>query len=379
MTSVPVEPRITKYLYRKSAMEGVPLSGTFELTPLCNMNCKMCYVRLTESQQASIGPLRTADEWVKLGKTLKGEGMLYLLLTGGEPFSHPEFRKIMEGLHKEGFLISINSNGTLIDEEVVEWLKKVPPVRINISLYGVSDEAYLRLCGKPDGFTKVKNAIRLLKNAGIGIKLNSSITPANVDQIDGMFKFANENELLLQTAAYMFPPIRKNPFKKGENFRLSPEEAAYYTAYSEYLTLGEERFVSAAENLILPSDIEENCSDIGEGIGCRAGKCSFWVTWRGNLLPCGMFPDKGENNVFEKDFLECWERIKQETKLVKLPAKCSGCSLKKTCRACAAMVITESGDFGAVPEYRCKMSKAYPLEYKKLVNKVKEGNKNDKK
>ena len=139
MKGLPVEPRVTEYLYRKAAAAGVPLSGTFELTPVCNMDCKMCYVRLSAKQQRSIGPLADADRWLSLARDAQKAGMLYLLLTGGEPFLHPQFRQILEGLHKMGFIISINSNGTLIDENVVEWLKQCPPGRINISLYGVSN------------------------------------------------------------------------------------------------------------------------------------------------------------------------------------------------------------------------------------------------
>ena len=60
MIAIPVEPPITEYLHAKAARQGIPLSGTFELTPLCNMNCRMCYVRMSREQQEAIRPLRTA-------------------------------------------------------------------------------------------------------------------------------------------------------------------------------------------------------------------------------------------------------------------------------------------------------------------------------
>ena len=56
-----VEPVITEYLYRKASAARIPLSGSFELTPVCNMSCKMCYVRMTRQQQESIAPLHTAE------------------------------------------------------------------------------------------------------------------------------------------------------------------------------------------------------------------------------------------------------------------------------------------------------------------------------
>ena len=62
MIRTPVEPVVTEFLYRKASRQGIPLSGTFELTPLCNMNCRMCYVRLSKEEQASSGRLKTAEE-----------------------------------------------------------------------------------------------------------------------------------------------------------------------------------------------------------------------------------------------------------------------------------------------------------------------------
>ena len=54
------------------------------------MACKMCYVRKTKQEQEAIAPLRTAEEWLRLGQTCRDAGMLYLLITGGEPFLRPD-------------------------------------------------------------------------------------------------------------------------------------------------------------------------------------------------------------------------------------------------------------------------------------------------
>ena len=365
MITTPVEASLTNYLYTKASRNGMPLSGTFELTPCCNMACKMCYVRKTKEEQEKIAPLRTAKEWLELGKTAREQGMLYLLLTGGEPFLRPDFQEILSGLHRMGLLISINSNGTLIDEETVEWLKETPPVRINITLYGASDETYARLCGNPKGFTQTARAIRLLKEAGIQVKINCSVTPYNVDDLEGIYAFAREEGLLVQATSYMFPPLRRDTSMVGQNDRFSPQEAAYQSACILALDLGEDEFlrrVSRDESLAFPQGIEEDCPEIdgeGDGIRCRAGKCSFWITWDGRMLPCGMFPEGNAQNVFQIGFEKEWKQVHEEALAIRLPAKCSGCTLRDQCKACAAMVMTESGNFHTVPEYRCKMAKAH--------------------
>ena len=368
MNAVPIAPAATEYLYQKASAAGIALSGTFELTPVCNMDCKMCYVRLSRQAQEAIAPLADADQWLHMAQEAKDAGLLYLLLTGGEPFLHPQFRQILEGLHKMGFIITVNSNGTLIDENTVLWLKNCPPVRINISLYGASNETYNTLCGNPHGFTQVTSAIDLLKRAGIPVKLNCSLTPQNAADLPAMVQFAKENHLMIQIATYMFPPIRKDGTMVGKNVRFTPEEAAYYSAYAEYLTRGADRFLADGGNIPTPADPDDHCDAVGDGIRCRAGKCSFWITWQGNMTPCGMFPTEGSPNVFNTPFSAGWEQIKKETADIRLPAKCGACSAKNTCRACAAMVLTESGCFDKVPQYRCDMTCAYKAQW----NRVKE-------
>jgi len=123
----PMQPQLRKFLYQKAAHNKTPLSGTFELTPRCNMNCRMCYIRMSEEEMRARGREFTAEEWIEMGKICAKEGMLFLLLTGGEPFLRKDFRQIYTELKKLGLLISINSNATMIDEETVEWLEKRSP------------------------------------------------------------------------------------------------------------------------------------------------------------------------------------------------------------------------------------------------------------
>lgn len=379
MIQVPVEPKLTEYLYRKAAIRRIPLSIAFELTPVCNMACRMCYVRMDKKTQESIAPLRTAMEWLKMAEEAKANGLLYVLLTGGEPFTHPEFREILSGLQRMGLIVAVNTNGTLIDEETIEWLKETPPSRFNITLYGSSDETYARLCYKPDGFTRVTHAIRLLKDAGITVKINVSVTPHNAGDLEGIFAYCKENNLLIQATSYMFPPLRRDEHSIGCNDRFTPEEAAYYSAKIESLVSGEEAFLKRIEEEEysgLASDLEENCTpDIegtGEGMRCRAGKCSGWVTWNGNFMMCGMIPEEHAPNVFEQGFLNSWKQIIKNAAAIRLPAACKECPLKDSCKPCAAMVYTETGSYDKVPEYRCRMAHAYVGEALRLTKEIRE-------
>lgn len=376
MITIPVEPKITEYLHAKAARMGIPLSGTFELTPCCNMSCKMCYVRMTKQQQEAIAPLHTAQEWLALAEEAKDMGMTYLLLTGGEPFLRPDFREILSGLNRMGLFVSINSNGTLIDEDTIAWLKETPPVRINVTLYGSSDATYERLCGNPKGYTQAVHAIRLLKEAGIVVKINCSITPHNVDDVDGIFAFAKQEGLVVQASSYMFPPVRRDSEQVGMNDRLSAEEAAYQSARISCLLNGEEQYLQRMKNrnsIALPGDSGEDCPELpaeGEAIRCRAGKCSFWVTWDGRIMPCGMLPGEKAVNAFEVGFAAGWEDTKASAAAIRMPPKCTVCKMRDQCKACAAMAKCETGRFDQVPEYRCQMMHAFEDASKRLERQI---------
>ena len=44
------------------------------------------------------GRIRSAKEWLEIGNQMQEAGVLFLLLTVGEPLLHPEFKEIFIGL-----------------------------------------------------------------------------------------------------------------------------------------------------------------------------------------------------------------------------------------------------------------------------------------
>lgn len=362
---------LAQHIVAKATRKRVPAQGTFELTPCCNLNCRMCYVRLSKEQQQKQGKLRTAAEWLKIAEEAKQQGLLFLLLTGGEPFIREDLPELVAGLQKMGIVVSINSNGTLIDEKAVEWMKKTPPSRINMTLYGFSNETYERLCQTKGAFDRVMHGLALLREAGIAVKLNCSMTPYNVKDMSAIVKFAAENNYPLQITTYMFPPLRRDETQIGRNDRFEPDEAAYELARAQFLQYGKdsiERSLEQSEEMMKNED--EDCqlslSKEGDKVLCTAGRGSFWITWKGDLSACGMIPHQG-NSVFDTGFSEAWKKIVEETALIRLPVECRDCSLKEACRPCMAMTYTEMGEFDQVPQYKCAMTRAMKKAYQTVL------------
>lgn len=354
---------ITHHMFKKASRLRIPLSGTFELSPVCNFDCKMCYVRKTQKEvDTSLRKIMSCEEWIALAKQMKEEGMLYLLLTGGEPFLWPDFWKLYSELVKMGFVITINSNGSLINEKVVEMLLENPPSRINITLYGASNETYERLCGVKNVFTRVKNNIDTLINVGIAVKINCSLTPINKNDLEDIVEFAKKRDLIVDIATYMFPPIRKDQNKTGENERFTPQEAAYYNLKRYRLLFGKEKYYEHLEKLVQgiagPLGLEESCYDPVDGkLMCRAGKASFWVTWDGFITPCGMMYEP-KIDIRTQSFKESWSSLVKVCDEMSLTGVCVSCPNKKICHYCAAAALAETGTFRGVPKYLCEEMEA---------------------
>lgn len=352
------EPLISKYLHSKAVRQGIPLAGTFELTPRCNLDCRMCYVHLSEPEQKRRGNELTSTEWLEIASAAQKRGMLFLLLTGGEPLIRPDFPELLSELKKLGLMVSVNSNGTLLSGKIFDAIKKDPPFRFNITLYGASDETYRRLCGRPM-FRTVTDNIKRLKEAGVCVKLNASITPYNCGDLEEIYRISRELDCPIQVATYMFPPIRRDSDSVGENDRFSWQDAARYSVRWDLLRFDEKTFRSRAEamekGLAVPDDRICDDDTVGEGVACRAGRSSFWINWNGDMTPCGMM-DNPRVSVVEHGFDAAWEKTRQATAEIRLPPECTRCELKQICHVCASMCLTESGDFGKKPEYVCRMA-----------------------
>lgn len=352
------EPLIATYLHQKGHKLGLPIGGNFELTARCNFNCPMCYVHLQQEQICARGRELTAAEWLKIAKDARDMGMVFVLLTGGEPLVRKDFFEIYRGMKELGLLISINSNGSLIRGEVLERFLVDPPFRFNISLYGGSNDTYCRMCGLP-AYEQVRDNIRALRQAGVDVSLNLSITPYNCEDLERIYADALALDVNVKASAYMYPPVRVDESKVGTGNRLTPQEAAKHTVRWDRLRFSPEEFAQRAQNMKKLVAVEERaCSaDMAEGVRCRAGSSSFWMTWDGKMLPCGMMPEEGQRPL-EVGFEAAWEATRNAACGIRLPLSCAGCTHKEVCSVCAAVCVTETGAYDHVPEYVCRLTQS---------------------
>lgn len=360
---------IRRTLIRRCAMQGIPASGTLELTPRCNLKCKMCYIRLNQQQMKAIGRERSANEWLSLAREAVDSGMMFLLLTGGEPTIREDFSEIYEGLMNMGLSISINTNATMLTQNIRELFHRLPPAQVNVTVYGTCREDYAMLCGDADAFERMCDGIRWLRSEGILVHLNTTITPANIEHWLQLEEFAEFFGAQLRITAYCFPPVRRENCNIDDFMRLSPEAAGELIVKDLYYREGADTVLRYADSI--NSSLTESCNNSsGEPINCMAGRSQFWINWYGGMTPCGML-NEPITYPFENGFSDAWKLLQKEVDSIFLCADCVKCKDRATCMSCAAVIYAETGSFDRKPEYVCKMNASYRSSIIQLSEKIK--------
>ena len=131
--------RVKRYIQFKARDQGVPVCGTFELTPLCNLSCKMCYVHLDREQLGGRNVL-PAETWISIIDQAAEAGMMYAVVTGGECLTYSGFKEVYLHLLSKGIETELLTNGILLTEEMVQFLDEHPPTGIQIPLYGPDED-----------------------------------------------------------------------------------------------------------------------------------------------------------------------------------------------------------------------------------------------
>lgn len=314
----------------------IPLQGAFELTPVCNLDCKMCYVHLPEA--VAKGRMLSGDEWIALMDEAISAGMIYALLTGGEALTHPDFWKIYRHLNQKGIRIQLKSNGVLLCGENLKRLREMPPDAIDISLYGCNGEAYKAVTGQ-DVFDRVTENIRAVQDAGIPIRIMVTPCRAMMPWVEETIRFAKSFGVQVRVNGFLTSP-RKETERNLDKCGLSVEEYCYVSQITHEILQTEVSLMDEE-----PIGKQEKRRAFSEnGLSCAAGKSSFIVRWKGQMAPCPVFPEgMFEQKLTRLGFVEAWKQMSYEMESYEIPADCRTCELNEKCFYCPGAHGTDAG------------------------------------
>ncbi|MFQ9984368.1 MAG: radical SAM protein, partial [Lachnospiraceae bacterium] len=281
-----------KAVWEKAFAEAIPISGTFELTPRCNFDCRMCYVHLKDEQIPEYGTELTAKEWLRIAREAKDAGTTWLCVTGGEPLLHPEFETIWKELAQMGFFITLQTNASVIRGKTAELLAQYPPKGVKVTLYGSNDEVYEKVCRVKWGFTRVDEGLRTLREMNIPVQLVSTIIRQNEDDVEKMAFYAYRNNL---------PWMATGSVKASA--RVADSEAREVRVQEKLDGQQRERIRRSLEKT--PFDTERKPCTY-----CKDYRLGYWVTWNGEMRFCSFM---NEPNIPVRDlaFSEAWRQLVQ--------------------------------------------------------------------
>ena len=342
-----------------------PKNGTFEITLRCNLHCKMCMFRREDCENATLLQEElTTEQWIDMAHQVAEAGTISLLLTGGEPMLRKDFCELYRGIYKQGFIITLYTNATMVTEEVMETLKECPPHRIGITLYGANNNSYKKICGMADGFEKALDGINQLRTLPSVIEYRMTLIKDNIEDLDAICQLVEGFGGVVTNPLLVFAPVRGGCMPVQE-CRLCAEDSVKSMI---------SRSVSRIEEMIPDSlkakvriRLKEPSSECHTSmskitlLGCGAGMDSYTITYDGKLIGCqtlGVF----STDAIKDGFSVAWEKYPFEVRLPEEPDECTKCECKNFCKACPAVRMAECGRLDGVPKYICDFSMALKKE-----------------
>ncbi len=335
-----------RYLEVKAREKGTPVSGQFELTPLCNFDCRMCYVHLRKDQLKT-QDVMTADQWKQLIRQAWEMGLIRATLTGGECLAYPGFKEIYLYLHSLGCEVVALTNGFLIDDDWIRFFREHPPAQIRITLYGYDDDTYENVTGRRC-FDRIRANILKLKDAGMPLTI--SVTP-NRFLGEGVFETIRTAKSLCQSVLIsntLFAP-RQETGRAQEGHKISDED--YLRMYTLINELDGKETVPIPKDELPPAGgPSHECRECG--VECGAGRSGFSIDWKGTMRPCTRFYAI-EAFPLRDGFEKAWREMNRVAASWPRVAECEGCAYATACIRCPANMLAYA-EAGVQPVKMCE-------------------------
>ena len=337
-------------VHRRQSGERLPLQVSIEVTRRCPLECQHCYNNLPMGDQDARRREMTTEEHFKMLDELVEMGCFWLLYTGGEIFARKDFLEIYTYAKNKGFLITLFTNGTLINQKIADYLLEWPPFSIEITLYGRTKETYEELTQIPGSYERCLRGIKLLRERGLPLKLKTVATSINKHEILAMGQFAEE-ELGVEFKCDGQINPRIDCSQSPLAVRLTAEEVVALDLHSpkgvsEYRRL-------AKRDLENPPSLKQ----IDTMYFCGGGMNSFAINAYGEMGIC-VISQQETFDIRQAGLKPAWEhslhqlRVRKRTRVT----KCVECRIQSLCGMCPANGELENGDRESPVSFLCHVA-----------------------
>jgi len=241
------------------------------------------------------------EDWIHLLSSPFFSDLRELDITGGEPFLRKDLLELIDGLShlKDGKLRKIKSfavttNGLLTDrilevtEKIVETLSQTRiDLVVVLAMDGVG-ETHDQIRNFKDAWTKVNTTIQgLRKIRGMGkslvIGLKTTVVPHNVDQLESIARYADENGLFTIVSPCIITENRYDNIDRKEDLAFSENDIEKMIRFYESGHFQWDFHRSRLVNYLRTGAMKKPCS---------AGFNYFFIRSNGDVYPCPLIKVK---------------------------------------------------------------------------------------
>ena len=265
---------------------NIPWIILMDPTSACNLKCKGCWA----AEYGHHSNL-TLDEMRKIVTEAKALGTHFFMFTGGEPLIRKKDILTVTKENPDCIFLAF-TNGTLVDDEFCEELKKSGNFALALSIEGTEETTDFR---RGEGvYKKVVDAMALLKKHKCIFGTSICYTSKNYQAVTSDKFYDMEIEAGAKFALYFhYMPIGSDA---DTSLLLTPEQREHV-----YRTIRKKRRTRNGKPIFV-MDFQNDGEFVG---GCIAGgRNYFHINSEGDAEPC-VFIHYSDSNIREKSILEC--------------------------------------------------------------------------
>lgn len=272
---------------------------TLEITNKCYNRCVHCSTYDKEDAKEHFLNIEDVRMFLNTAKTMNFDR---IILSGGEPLLHPNFKKIVSYLKAMGFAVKLYTSGVIDTEKYSELPMLLQDIDvISISQYATSRDIHTWICedmvrtfsysntdhGSPiASYAKSQLFIQTLEHFNIPYEINTVLLPMNVHEIIPLYrKFKNK----CTSFNVMRLVLQGRASDHMTNLRTLVDEYSYKEVL-DCLDGKEKVKVSSSFGI-----------DKHTNFACDVGRNKFCITSDKYVIPCEVFKDS------RRDFKQCME------------------------------------------------------------------------
>lgn len=160
------------------------------ITTRCNLSCKYCYYNKNSNVYNKNEGFLSTMSISNFFSQYAGKKLDVISITGGEPFLHPEINKIIDLIMPYTKSIVILTNGTLLTENEILWLKD-RNIELHISIDSLSYDYNGKVRGQHPKLMSTLNVLQ--KYNYTNVVLTPTLSSKNMDDAMEVIKYANAN------------------------------------------------------------------------------------------------------------------------------------------------------------------------------------------